>query len=599
MRQGLCAALLAASLVAGAVAAAPPAVAPASAAPAAHLRSVLDAYWQEYLALNPIEASFLGDHRYDDELPNSIGTEHLARGLELERRYLREARAIDPAPLAPEERLSLEVFTRDREQAVEGYRYEGELLPFDQFRGLPSLMAQLGSGSGAQPFRTAKDYDNWLRRIAGFTIWVDQAIANMRQGAAKGIVQPRVLMERVLPQLEGLIVEDPTRSLFYRPVESFPGAVPPAEQARLRAAYVAAIKDQLNPAYRRLHDFIEHEYLPESRRSIAFTALPLGADWYAYRVRLQTTTAFTPAQIHALGLAEVQRIGQQLDALIQQLGFKGERRAFFEALRGDARFYFEREEDLLAGYRALKERVRARLPELFDLAPAADFEIRAVEPFRARSAASASYQSAAPDGSRPGVFYVNTYDLKSRPKYMMEAIYLHEAEPGHHFQISIKQELADLPAVRRFANYGAYTEGWGLYAESLGRELGLYQDPYSQFGALSLEIWRAVRLVVDTGIHAQGWSREQAIDYMLANTALGATDAAAEVERYIAMPGQALTYKLGELRIKELKARAQKELGARFDIRQFHRAVLDSGALPLDVLERKLARWIATRKSAT
>jgi uncharacterized protein (DUF885 family) len=585
-----------AALLAGAFASVPAA---AAEAPGARLGAVLEDYWQEYLALNPLEASFVGEHRYDDQLPNSIGAQHLALGLALERRYLKAVGGFDAAQLAPEERLSLEIFKRDREQAIEGYRYESELLPLDQFRGLPQLLAQLGSGNGAQPFRTTRDYDNWLKRIDGFSVWVDQAIANMRRGAAKHVVQPRVLMERVLPQLEGLIAEEPARSLFYRPVEEFPAEIPAADQARLRAAYLSAIKQRLNPAYQRLHDFIRDEYLPETRRSIAFTELPLGADWYAYRVRVQTTTELAPAAIHALGLAEVARIGAQMDTLIAALGFKGDRRAFFEALRTDPRFYFEREEELLGAYRALKDRVRARLPGLFDLAPTADFEIRAVEPFRARSAASASYQSAAPDGSRPGVFYVNTFDLKSRPKYMMEAVYLHEAEPGHHFQISIKQELKELPSVRRFGGYGAYTEGWGLYAESLGKELGLYADPYSAVGALSLEIWRAVRLVVDTGIHAKGWTRERAIDYMLGNTALGTTDAGAEVERYIAVPGQALTYKLGELKLRELKARAQKELGARFDIRQFHHAVLEAGALPLDVLDRKLTRWIAARKPAS
>ncbi len=587
------------SALAGALFVAAAAQAAAPEAPAARLTTLLESYWQEYLALNPLEASFIGEHLYDDRLPNDLAPPHIALCLDLERRSLKALAAIDPAALDEEARLSYDIFKRDREQAIAGFRFQSELLPFNQFNGLPQLMAQLGSGDGAQPFRSTRDYENWLKRIDRFVLWADQAIANMRQGATKGIVQPRVLMERVLPQLAGLIAADPAKSLFYRPVEHFPDAVPAADQARLSAAYLAAIRDRLNPAYQRLHDFIEKEYLPEARRSVAFTELPMGGDWYRHRVRVLTTTDLAPAEIHATGLSEVSRIGAQMDALIAQLGFKGERRAFFEQLRADPRFYFEREEDLLGAYRALKDRVRARLPELFDLAPAADFEIRAVEPFRARSAASASYQSAAPDGSRPGVFYVNTYDLRSRPKYMMEAVYLHEAEPGHHFQISIKQELKGLPSVRRFSGYGAYTEGWGLYSESLGRELGLYGDPYSQFGALSLEIWRAVRLVVDTGLHTKGWTREQAIDYMLANTALGATDAAAEVERYIAIPGQALTYKLGELKIKELKARAQRELGARFDVRQFHRAVLDGGSLPLDVLDRKLSRWIAARKSGS
>ena len=565
--------------------------------PAARLNSLVEAYWQESLALDPLEATFLGDHRYDAQLPNSIGSAHLSLELALERRYLKEIAGIDPGTLGPDDRLTLEIFRRDREEHIEGFRYQSELLPFNQFYGLPQLMAQLGSGSSAQPFKTVRDYENWLKRIDGFIAWVDQAIANMRRGAAKGVVQPKVLMERALPQLADLIAADPTKSVFYRPVASFPDSIAAAEQARLRQAYASAIATRLNPAYQRLHDFIQTEYLPETRASVGFTDLPLGKEWYAYRVRVQTTTTLTPESVHAIGLAEVTRIGAEMDGVIASLGFKGDRKAFFDSLRADPRFYFEHEEDLLGAYRALKDKVRARLPEQFDLAPVADFEIRAVEAFRARSQASASYQGAAPDGSRPGVFYVNTYDLRSRPKYMMEAVYLHEAEPGHHFQISIKQELKSLPSFRRFGNYGAYAEGWGLYSESLGRDLGFYTDPYNYVGALSLEIWRAVRLVVDTGIHAKGWSRDKAIDYMMANTALGPTDAIAEVERYIALPGQALTYKLGELKIKELKARAQRELGGRFDVRLFHRTILDGGSLPLEILDQKVARWITARKS--
>jgi uncharacterized protein (DUF885 family) len=595
MRTLIVAALLAALAAPGASRAAG---APPAAAPAARLNELVEGYWQEYLALNPLAATFLGDHRYDDRLPNSIGAAHLALELALERRYLERLGPIDPARLDDQQRLTHEIFGRDRRIRIEGFRYESELLPFDQFRGLPQLIAQLGTGAGAQPFRTTADYENWLRRVEGFVVWTDQAIVNMRRGAAKGITQPRVLLERVLPELAALVAPDPAQSVFYRPVAEFPTTVPAADQPRLRAAFVRAITQRLNPAYLRLHDFIRDEYLPQARTTIAFSDLPLGKDWYGYRIRLLTTTDLTPAAIHAIGLAEVARIGTDMDRVIAAVGFKGDRKAFLDSLRADPRFYYEQPDDLLNGYRALKERIRARLAEQFDLAPRADFEIRPVEPFRARAQASASYQSAAPDGTRPGIFYVNTFDLKSRPKYLMESIYLHEAEPGHHFQVSIKQELTDLPSFRRFGNYGAYDEGWGLYAESLGRDLGLYTDPYEQFGALSAEIWRAARLVVDTGIHAQGWSRQRAIDYLLANSGLGATDAAAEVDRYIAMPGQALTYKLGELKIKELKLRAQRALGVRYDQRLFHRALLDAGSVPLDVLDAKLTRWIAARKAA-
>jgi len=583
--------LWALALAAGARAEAPP-------PPAAALGALVEAYWQEHLKLRPLQATFLGDHRYDAELPNNLSTAHLGLEYALEKRYLGKLAEIDDKRLAGQDLLTFAVFRRGRELDLEGYRYQAELLPVNQFGGLPQTFAQLGSGTSAQPFATVRDYENWLKRVDGFGVWVDQAIVNMRRGSARGYVQPRVVVERLLPQLERLIAADPAQSLFMKPVAEFPKGVPAAEQPRLRAAYLEAVSRKINPAYQRLRDFVRDEYLPRARATVAWTELPLGREWYAYRVKVATTTDLTPEQIHQVGLGEVQRIGAEMDRVIAELGFKGDRRAFLDALRADPRFYFDKEEDLLAAYGALKAKVRARLPELFDLAPKADFEIRPVEAFRAAAQATASYQQPAADGSRPGIFYVNTYDLKSRPKYGMEEVYLHEAEPGHHFQIAIQQELPDLPSFRRFGGYGAYVEGWGLYAESLGRELGLYTDPYSYFGALSGEIWRAIRLVVDTGMHAKGWSRQQALDYLLANSAVGATDAAAEIDRYIAVPGQALTYKIGELKIKELKARAQRELGARYDVRAFHRAVLGDGALPLDVLDAKVSRWIATQKAA-
>jgi uncharacterized protein (DUF885 family) len=592
------AAALAMIVFAAAAHAAAPAAAPAGAQDASRqLAELVEAYWQRSLELNPIEATFNGDHRYDDRLPNYIGEAWLAESLAVEKDFLHRIEAIDATRLTGQDRLTYEIFRRDRQRDVEGFRYQDELLPLNQFYGLPQLMAQLGSGTSAQPFKTAADYDRWLKRIDGFVVWCDQAVTNMRRGADKGIVQPRVLMERLLPQLDRLIVADPEQSLFWRPVANLPKGVSQADQARIRDAYRTAITGKLNPALGRLRDFVKDEYLPRTRDTVAFTALPLGRDWYAYKVRRITTTSLTPDQIHQIGLDEVRRIGGEIDRVARELGFQGDRRAFFDSLRADPRFYYASEDELLEGYRALKSQVRARLPELFDVKPKADFEIRPVEAFRAQSQASASYQPASPDGSRPGVFYVNTYDLKSRPKYSMQAIYLHEAEPGHHYQISIQQELKDLPKFRRFGGYTAFAEGWGLYAESLGRELGMYADPYDYVGALSAEIWRAIRLVTDTGMHAKGWTRQQAIDYMLANSAVGATDAAAEIDRYIAIPGQALAYKLGELKIKELKARAQRELGPRYDVRAFHRQVLTDGALPLDVLDRKIDRWIAETKA--
>jgi uncharacterized protein (DUF885 family) len=572
-----------------------PAAAPTPAqrvAAATQLAAIVDAYWNRQLELNPFEATFNGEHRYDDRFPNFLGEAWLAEALAFEREYLAKIEALDPTPLQGQDRLTWDIFRRDRREAIEGFRFQDELLPLNQFFGMPQVMAQFGSGTGAQPFRTVRDYENWLKRIDGFVVWCDQAETNMRRGADKGIVQPRALMERLVPQLDRLIAANPEQSVFWRPVAAFGKDVPVADQARLRDAYRESIEKKLNPALARLRDFVKIEYLPRTRDSVAFTALPLGKDWYAYRVKVATTTNLTPDQIHQIGLDEVKRIGGEIDRVARDVGFQGDRRAFFDSLRADPRFYYTDEAAMLADYRALKDRVRARLPELFDVKPKADFEIRPVESFRAASAASASYTSPSPDGTRPGVFYVNTFDLKSRPKYSMQAIYLHEAEPGHHYQIAIQRELQGIPKFRRFGGYTAYAEGWGLYAESLGRELGLYTDAYDYVGALSTEIWRAIRLVTDTGLHAKGWTRQQAIDYMLANSAVGATDAAAEIDRYIAIPGQALSYKLGELKIKELKARAERELGPRYDVRAFHRQILIDGALPLDVLDAKIDRWI-------
>ena len=587
-------AVVASGAIAASPAASPPVV---SAAPATTLRDTVERYWQESLALDPVNATFLGDHRYDAELPVDISTVHLARRYALERRTLQAIKALDPATLSPADRLSYEVFRGDRELSIEGFRYQSELLPVNQYGGLPQLLAQLGSGQSAQPFATTADYDHWLARLGGFGAWVDQAIENMRRGADKGYVQPRVLIERLLPQLGKLIAADPDQSLFLQPVRSFPAAVPERDRVRLKAAFRDAVVRELNPAYTRLRDYLHDQYLPRTRASVGWSELPLGREWYAYEVRRWTTTRLTPEEVHQKGLAEVRRLGADLDRLIADTGFKGERRAFLDGLRTDPRFYFDKEEDLLAAYADLKARVRARLPEQFDVLPKADFEIRAVEAFRAQARASASYEPPSPDGRRPGVFYVNTYDLKSRPRYAMQSIYLHEAEPGHHFQIAIQQELTGLPSFRRFGDYGAFIEGWGLYAESLGAQLGLYTDPYDRIGALSNEMWRAVRLVVDTGLHAKGWTRQQAVDYLLANTAVGETDANAEIDRYIARPGQALTYKIGELKFRELRARAERELGARFDVRAFHHELLCDGALPLEALEAKIGRWIAVERS--
>ena len=574
---------------------------PASAAPVAgahaELATLLDRYFEELLELNPLLATFIGDNRYNDRLPNSIGPDQRAKHRDLNERYLASAKRIDASALDGPDRISLEIFLRERERALAAERFPDHLIPINQASGLLATMPALGSGTNAQPFATVQDYDNWLRRVDGLVVWMDQAIVNMREGMAKGVVQPRLVMEKVLPQLDAMIVDDPTKSDYYGPIRNFPATFTAADRDRLTTAYTSAIRDELVPAYRRLRSFVHDEYLPHARASVAWTALPDGAAWYGFFVADHTTTAMTPEEIHQVGLSEVARILGEMDKVRRTVGFQGDLPAFFAYLRNDPQFYYTRGADLVAGYMDVKKRIDAALPKLFSVFPKADYQVREVEAFRARSAAGAYYQQASADGSRPGIFYVNTYDLKAQPRFGMETLSLHEASPGHHFQISIQQELTGLPRFRRFGgDYTAYVEGWALYAEYLGPELGLFTDPYQAFGRLNDEQLRAMRLVVDTGLHAKGWTRKQAIDYMIANSTLAPSDVESEVERYIAWPGQALGYKVGDLRIQALRRRSEAALGDKFDIRDFHREVLSDGAVPMEILERKIDRWIAARR---
>jgi uncharacterized protein (DUF885 family) len=561
------------------------------------LHRLFEDYFERSLQLNPLGATFIGDHRYDDRLTNTISPEHIAIALAVDRKALADAEKFVQRPLPETDRLSLEIFMYDLRASLDGAKFPGELAPINQFQSLPTLMPVLGSGTSAQPFANAADYDRFLKRMRDYEAWSDQAIVNMRLGLKERVTYPRVLMEKVLPQLKALIAADPAASVYYQPIRNFPESVAAADRARLEAAYRTAITKEINPAYQRLHDFIRDEYLRGARTEVGWATVPNGRDWYAYLVRVSTTTDLQPDAIHELGLQEVARIRGEMEQVMQQVGFKGNLAAFFKFVQDDPQFYYDNADALVQGYRDLKKSIDARLPKLFVDFPKADYEVRAVEPFRAQSAAGAFYQAPSADGSRPGIFYVNTFNLKAQPKFGMETLSLHEASPGHHFQIAIQQELAQLPRFRRFGSgYVAYQEGWALYAESIGKELGLFTDPYQYYGRLSDEMLRAMRLVVDTGLHTRNWSREQAIRYMLENSSMAASDAESEVERYIAIPGQALGYKIGQLRIRELRNKAQAALGSRFDVREFHSVVLRDGSLPLAVLEAKIERWIASKK---
>jgi uncharacterized protein (DUF885 family) len=400
----------------------------------------------------------------------------------------------------------------------------------------------------------------------------------------------------VVPQLREIVTAKITDNIFWAPIAAMPAGISAKDRKRISDNYSAALSNEVLPAYSRLADFIERDYLPAARTTVGWSELPDGQAWYRWRIRSATTMDMPAEEIHQLGLAEVARIRGEMLSVKNQVGFKGDLDAFFKFVEEDPQFYFNSEAELLDAYRGVKRRIDALLPKLFADFPKADYEIRAVEAFRAASAAGGSYQSSSPDGKRPGIFYINTHNLKAQPRFGLETLSLHEASPGHHFQISIQQELTDLPRIRRFNGYVSYSEGWALYAESLGKELGVFTDPYQWYGRLSDEMLRAMRLVVDTGLHAKGWTREQAIKYMLDNSSLAESDITAEVERYIVWPGQALGYKLGQLHISALRARAQAQLGASFDVREFHSQILRDGAVPMNVLTAKIDRWIETKR---
>jgi uncharacterized protein (DUF885 family) len=564
--------------------------------PDAALNALVEEYFDRQLELLPMNATAIGDSRYDDRLDDSTSLGFREKVFGIERAFLDRARRIDSARLSPAARISYDIFVSERELLLEGQKFHEEYMPFNQMTGLPMDLAVYGSGTGPQPFATAKDYDRFLKRMREFPRWADGAIALMRSGMANGITVPRVAMAKVAPQLREIGAADLKDNIFWAPVTAMPKEISASDRQRISDAYSAALTGEVLPAYLRLADFIERDYLPAARTTVGWSDLPDGQAWYRWRIRQATTMDMPAEEIHQLGLAEVARIRGEMLGVKEQVGFKGDLDAFFSHLEEDPKFYFTTEDELLGAYRDVKRRIDALLPKLFADFPKADYEIRPVEQFRAASAAGASYQAPSADGKRPGIFYINTHNMKAQPRFGLETLSLHEASPGHHFQISIQQELTDLPRFRRFNGYVSYSEGWALYAESIGKELGLFTDPYQWYGRLSDEMLRAMRLVLDTGFHAKGWTREQGIKYMLDNSSMAESDVIAEVERYIVWPGQALGYKLGQLHISALRAKAEAELGSAFDVREFHSQVLRDGAVPMNVLTAKIDRWIEAKR---
>jgi len=556
------------------------------------LSTLFDEYFEESLALNPLQATSIGDSRYNDRLANSISEDYREQALALAEKYIARLEAIDRDSLSDQERLSYDLFRLQREWSVEGARFPSYLQPVNQFSSFTSFFVQLGSGKSLHPFNTVEDYEDWLSRVDDFVAYTDTAIGNMREGMEQGVVQPKVLMQKAVPQLESQLVDKAEESGFFAPITNMPDSFSDADRERLTAAYKTAIEDKIIPAYARLYNFIGDEYMTAARDTVGLYALPGGEDWYAFLVRVQTTTDMTPDEIHQIGLDEVARIHGEMRGVMDTVGFDGDLKDFFEYAATDPQFFFDDPEQLIQAYRDMAVEIAEANKALFSVFPKTDYEIRRVEPFREQSASRGSYQAGTPDGSRKGIFYANAYNVGTRSKWNMRSLFLHEAIPGHHYQIMLQRENEELPQFRRFGGVTAYAEGWGLYSEWLGKELGVYEDPMDYFGALSDELWRSIRLVVDTGIHAKGWTRQEVLDYMEANSAASETRRVQEAERFMAIPGQALAYKIGQLKLVEIRRDAEARLGDRFDIKAFHTEVLKDGAMPLSMLESKIDRWV-------
>ncbi len=570
---------------------------PSKADPAAELKKLFIDSDEDSLRRNPVTALFRGDMRYADKLGDSITDAYYEGERRAAVNELARLARINRAALNATDKIAYDVFKSNTELTLRGYAPDllalSKVRPIDHFFGFQVFYPEFASGQGAAPFNTLTDYENNLKRHRDYIIFMDRAIGRFREGMKSGVVHPKLIVNNMIAQFDIQIAQGVEASPFYAPVKKFPDSISAADQARLKAEYAAIIGDGIQGVNKRMRDFLKNEYLPVAREGVGLIHMKGGPAFYNYQILSNTTLPLTANYIHNLGLSEVARIRREMDAIRIKTGFKGTLAEFFVFLRTDPKFKLPTKEALRDGYYAIGKRVDARIGEQFSTLPKSPLEVRPVPEYSEKTAAAGSYQQGTPDGSRPGIFYFNSYDLPSRTTPGMETLYLHEGAPGHHFQISLAQENEALPPFMRFGGNTAYVEGWALYAESLYKELGLETDPYSRFGGLDDEMLRAMRLVVDTGLHAKGWTRDRAIKYMLDNSSMGETDARVEVERYIAIPGQALAYKIGQLTILRLKAKAQNALGARFDPRKFHAQVLMTGALPMTVLEGKINAWIA------
>ncbi|MDD2674120.1 MAG: DUF885 domain-containing protein [Flavobacterium sp.] len=552
-------------------------------------------YFDDKNAMSPLDATQSGQNQYNDQLQFEMTDSFRKSQAAFFDKYQSALQNITVEDLSEEEKNSYEIIKWEVEIGKDLLKQPTNLLPVHQFWGTHLTMGQFAGGTGAQPFKTEKDYTNFLKRMDKYAVWIDSAMVYMKKGIAKGVVLPKSLTVKLIPQFAEMATPNIEDNLFYSSIKLMPASFPDSIKEDLTAKYTATINTKLIPQYKKMADFLNKEYLPASRATSGIGSLPFGKELYATYVKQWTTTEMTPEQIHELGLKEVARLNAEMEKVKTQVGFKGTLLEFFEEVRNKKELKpFSKPEEVIANFQSIYTRIKPNVDKLFALQPKTNFEIRRTEAFREKTA-SAEYNQGTADGTRPGIFYVPIPDVANYNMYGDEDLFLHEAIPGHHFQISLQQENESLPDFRKFNWFGAYGEGWALYTESLGKELGLYQDPYQYFGMLGNEMHRAVRLVVDTGLHSKGWTREQAIKYSLANEAESEASIIPEIERYMAIPGQALSYKIGQLKIMELRKKAETKMGTKFDIKKFHEKVLESGVMPLALLEKKINAWIENK----
>ena len=560
----------------------------------ANIDSIASKYYEGYLKMYPLEATMQGDSRYNDLLSNNISSEFISKEIEFYTDTQKKLKSIDYDDLSDEQKTVYDVLDYTLKDKIERYAYHPELLPFSQFEGLQLDFPLLGSAEGNQPFKTTKDYDNWLKRIDAFVIWMNTAEKNFREGMKQNVVLPKKLVVKMIPQMhsEEIITEDFDKNIFYGPIKKMPKNFSAKDKEKYKILYQEAISSKIIPAYQKMGDFLEKEYLPKARNTDGINALPNGKNIYEYYAKSWTTTNKTPEEINKIGLQQVAMLRAEMEKVKTQLGFKGSLEEFLTSLKTDKKAMpYKTPEEVIAAFNGILKKIEPKLPTMFTKFPKTPFEIRRTEKFREASA-SAEYKQGTPDGKRPGIFYTPIPDAtKYNVTNGFESLFLHEAIPGHHYQVSLQQENTEIPKFMRFGWFGAYGEGWAHYTETLGPEFGLYTDPYQKMGYLSDQMLRAVRLVVDTGIHTGKMTREEAIKYYLSNISDSEEGATAAIERYMAIPGQALGYKIGSLKILELRAKYQKQLGNKFNLAKFHDEILNQGCLPLSVLERKMELW--------